>query len=89
MLEGKTRGGGLRGLDCTKGHRRRPGAPRDRGSHVDESTNSAPGTPLGRSGVPDGLPGRLRGAPGGTLERFLGLLGSFGSTFEEDFLIEK
>ena len=89
MLEGKTQGGGLRGLGMPKGHRRRPGAPRDRGSHVDESTNSAPGTLLGCSGGPDGLPGRLRGAPGGTLERFLGLLGSFGSTFEEYFLIEK
>ena len=89
MLEGTTRGGGLRGLESPQCPRRRPGAPRDRGSHVDESTNPAPGTSLGRSGGPDGLRGRLRGAPGGILERFLGLLGSFGSTFEEYFLIEK
>ena len=89
MLEGKTRGRGLRGLGRTNSHRRRPGAPRDRGSHVDESTNPAPGTLLGRSGGPDGLPGRLRGAPGGILERFWELLGSSGSTFWEHVLIEK
>ena len=78
--------GGRGGPDCPQG---RPGAPRDRGSHVDESTNPAPGRLLGCSGGPDGLRGRLRGAPGGILERFPGLLGSFGSTFEEYFLIEK
>ena len=89
MLEGKGRGGGLRGLGCTNGPRRRPGAPRDRGSHVDESTNPAPGTSLGRSGGPDGLRGRLRGAPGGILERFWQLLTSFLTTSWEYFLIEK
>ena len=36
-----------------------------------------------------GLSGRLRGAPGGTLETFWDLLGSSGSTFWEYFLSEK
>ena len=47
------------------------------------------GTLLGRSGGVCGLSGRLRGAPGGTLEKFRELLGSSGTTFWEQFLIEK
>ena len=66
-----------------------PGLPWDRGSHVDEGTNSASGALLGRSGGVCGLSGRLRGAPGGTLETFWELLGSSGSTFWEHFLSEK
>ena len=63
-----------------------PGLPRDRGSHVDESTNSASGAPLGRSGGVCGLSGRLRGVPGGALETFWELLGSSGGTFWDLFL---
>ena len=72
-----------------KGPQGVPGLPRDRGSHVDESTNSASGALLGRSGGVCGLSRRLRGAPGGTLETFWELLGSSGSTFWEHFWIEK
>ena len=66
-----------------------PGLPRDRGSHVDESTNSGLGALLGRSGDVCGSSERPRGAPGGTLETFWDLLGSSGSTFWEHLLSEK
>ena len=72
-----------------KGPKGPSGTPRDRGFHVDESTNSGSGALLGCSGGADGLSGRLRGAPGGTLETFWELLGSSGSTFWEHFLSEK
>ena len=68
------------------------GVPRltwDRGSHVDEGMNSASEALLGRSVGAEGLSGRLRGAPGGTLETIWELLGSSGSTFWEHFMIEK
>ena len=48
-----------------------------------ESTNPAPGTSLGCSEGPAGFPGRLRGAPGGTFERFFEPAGSFRITFGE------
>ena len=65
------------------------GLPWHRGSHVDESTISAPGALLDRSGGADGLWGPLWGAPGGTLETFWELLGSFRGTFGEHFLSAK
>ena len=65
-------------------YRVRPGAPQGRGSHVDERTNPAPVTPLGRSGGPDGLSGHLRATPGSILETCWNLLGSLGSTFREN-----
>ena len=71
------------------GHGGVPGLPRDRGSHVDENTISASGALLGRSGGVCGLSGRLRGAPGGTLETFWEFLGSSRNTFWEYFLNEK
>ena len=57
-------------------------------AEVAAGLSNSKGCPVFSCG-PDGFPGHLRGAPGGTLETFWELLGSSGSTFWEHFLNEK
>ena len=77
---------GAGGQKCPKG---RPGGAQLYCYLVHFGHFGASGTLLGRFGGVCGLSGRLRGAPGGTLETFWDLLGSSGSTFWEYFLNAK
>ena len=80
---------GLEGAGSQNSPKGRPGGPQLCHYLLHFGHFGVSGTLLGRFGGVCGLSGRLRGAPGGTLETFWELLGSSGSTFWENFLIEK
>ena len=80
---------GLEGAGREKGPPGRPGGAQLNCYLLHFGHFGVSGTLLGRSGGVCSLSGRLRGAPGGTLETFWDLLGSSGSTFWEYFLSEK
>ena len=80
---------GLEGAGGQKGPKGRPGGLQLYYYLLHFGHFGVSGTLLGRSGGVCGLSGRLRGAPGGTLETFWDPLGSSGSTFWEHFLNEK